>query len=180
MKPDTLVRWQQNNITMIGRIISNGGDTAQVEAHGNTYEVSAERLRIVPTCRTCGQPVKNKRRVFCSRECRAVIQRKNRCVHCGKKMAHSGRTCRACSVALREKENDQRIFDAIIDYKRRFDGATIDNETLERVTFSCGDTIKFALARLEKAGRIQRIGNNATRKIIVIGGKWTYEEPKDG
>lgn len=178
MKPGTLVSFKLNTITMTGRIVTNGGNMATVEANGNTYEVSASQLQIIRTCQRCGKPVANQsRNKFCSKRCSELNQITNLCKGCGKHLGHNSGQCRNCRFAALKKDTDDRIFAAIVEYKQAHDGSTPDRRWLTKRTFCVRLTVNRSIQRLVAAGRLRLENRSVNQDIIVIGGKWTYEEP---
>lgn len=71
-------------------------------------------------------------------------------------------------------ENGKRVLDFIVQYKKQYDGVS---PTMREIMKGCNlfsmSTVSYHLERLEKNGRIKRIGGpGASRNITVIGGNW--------
>ena len=180
VKPNTLVKWQQNNLTMTGRIIHNGGNMAQVAANGNTYEVIVSQLRVIKTCVYCDTPLKNGNIKYCSVNCRQQEgYQKHLCAWCGKptKNIRNRHCCRRCQWADDNSAIDNLVFAALVEYKRQHQGATPTLEILAAATNSNWCAMRRSINRMGNAGRLSFEGHGADRHVIVTGGKWTYTEP---
>lgn len=71
-----------------------------------------------------------------------------------------------------------RIFNFIVAYKSAHDGnSPTSREIMDGANISSTSVVHYHLRKLEVQGKIWIDGNKA-RRIEVIGGKWTYEEPK--
>lgn len=71
-------------------------------------------------------------------------------------------------------DNHQLIFAYIVDYKTKNDGLSPTLEEIRKATgIPSKSTVFYALERMEKEGRIRRVGK--ARNIVLPGGKYTYE-----
>lgn len=109
-----------------------------------------------------------------------LTRRKYTCIGCGKPLRQRRKTamCKGCVEEAKRRDADNRVFAAIVQYKRENDGNTPKVHQLEKLAFTNDWTVDVALRRLEQAGRIQIMQSRAGYRqdgIIVAGGRWTYE-----
>lgn len=76
------------------------------------------------------------------------------------------------------KPRRQAIFDFIVAYKKRHDG---NSPSIQDIGRACGISSKslvaYHLAHLAEAGRLVLAPDGEKRHIVIVGGRWTYEEP---
>lgn len=111
-----------------------------------------------------------------------LTRKKYTCISCGKPLRQRRKTamCKACVEEAKRRDTDNRVFAAIVTYKQANDGNTPKVEHLVKLAYTNDWTIDMALRRLEQVGRIRIVQSRAGYRqdgIIVVGGKWTYEEP---
>lgn len=101
------------------------------------------------------------------------------CIECGKPVYRHGKTkmCRKCHTQALRDDADERIFAAIVAYKRKHDGLAPAKSKLAKLAFVAQFTAYEAIQRLVAAGRIKLVHHHHYVGIIVVGGRWTYEEP---
>lgn len=148
-----LVSWKiskDNPVVMRGRVLEHDGHTALVQSNGNTFEVELTKLRVFYACAYCGKRI-------------ASARAQHR--HCSRK----------CYLKTKERQYEDFLFQAIVDYKAAFDGKSPTADIITERTGLSENTIIKAMRRLVKAGRIQFHGSYRTRSIIVVGGHWAYD-----
>ena len=73
------------------------------------------------------------------------------------------------------------IFEFILDYKATHDG---NSPSIREIMAAPGllstSSAWNALRRLERAHKITLCGNRASRRIVVVGGQWTFSEDNKG
>lgn len=152
-KPGTYAKWQPKHIwptPVLGKIVDVEDGIVVFVANGEAYEIdpAKEKLRYVPTCAYCGGPCSRPANTFCSS---------------------------TCFGKARTEDFDQWVFDTIVEYKRNHDGLSPHIRYLaQRVGLDVTTIIK-TLDKLTKAGRIRMEGKGTHRRIVVVGGKWTYD-----
>lgn len=73
--------------------------------------------------------------------------------------------------------SEERVFNAICDYKRLNDGNSPSVRELQSfLDFSSTSVVQYYIVRLISSGRI-RLHRGSTRGINVAGGQWTFKAP---
>ena len=175
------VKWSLNGVVFTGKVTHLNGVTAQVQAHGATHKIDKTILRAVRACLVCGKVCKrhDKHTKYCSKECYLYTRQRRRCAVCGRPVSserneYCSHTCQSIAA---HAECDDSVFAAIVEYKQKYDGISPRTKHLIKMAHYGEASIERSLLRLADAGRIRFEGSPPYREIIVVGGKWTYEEP---
>ena len=79
-------------------------------------------------------------------------------------------------------ERRNEILSYIIGYKREHDGCSPTlRQIIANTSYTSTSTVVYNLSVLERQGRIKYASENGeSRRIMVIGGEWTYSPPANG
>ena len=87
--------------------------------------------------------------------------------------------------ALRKTARQQRLGELmsfLVGYKRNHDGCSPAlREIMANTSYTSTSVVVYSLEALERQGRIKYASENGeSRRIMVIGGEWTYSPPSNG